>query len=47
MFLVEDVQRNIYDHRYVENELWKRYIKQSDSFAIIRIQSSSFTLVTM
>uniref|UniRef100_A0A8C2DR87 Glutathione synthetase n=1 Tax=Cyprinus carpio TaxID=7962 RepID=A0A8C2DR87_CYPCA len=26
MFLVEDVQRNIYDHRFVENELWKRNI---------------------
>lgn len=26
MFLVEDVQRNIYDHRYVENELWKRNV---------------------
>ncbi|TRY54056.1 hypothetical protein DNTS_034490 [Danionella cerebrum] len=26
MFLVESVQRNIYDHRYVENELWKRKI---------------------
>ncbi|XP_062871139.1 glutathione synthetase [Trichomycterus rosablanca] len=26
MFLVEDVQRNIYDHRYVENELWSRNI---------------------
>ncbi|XP_051517776.1 glutathione synthetase-like isoform X2 [Myxocyprinus asiaticus] len=26
MFLVEDVQRNIYDHRYVENELWKKNI---------------------
>ncbi|XP_076840551.1 glutathione synthetase [Brachyhypopomus gauderio] len=26
MFLVEDVQRNIYDHRYVENELWLRDI---------------------
>ncbi|XP_072553580.1 glutathione synthetase [Salminus brasiliensis] len=26
MFLVEDVQRNIYDHRYVENELWSRDI---------------------
>ncbi|TSS48085.1 Glutathione synthetase [Bagarius yarrelli] len=27
MFLVEDVQRNIYDHRYVENELWARNIR--------------------
>lgn len=26
MFLVEEVQRNIYDHRYVENELWKKNI---------------------
>ncbi|KAJ8408044.1 hypothetical protein AAFF_G00262720 [Aldrovandia affinis] len=26
MFLVEDVQMNIYDHRYVENELWNRNI---------------------
>ncbi|XP_076131970.1 glutathione synthetase [Alosa pseudoharengus] len=26
MFLVEDVQRNIFDHRYVENELWSRNI---------------------
>ncbi|XP_062316341.1 glutathione synthetase [Osmerus eperlanus] len=26
MFLVEDVQRNIYDHRYVENELWSRKV---------------------
>lgn len=26
MFLVEDLQRNIYDHRYVENELWKKNI---------------------
>ncbi|XP_051516451.1 glutathione synthetase-like isoform X1 [Myxocyprinus asiaticus] len=26
MFLVEDIQRNIYDHRYVENELWKNNI---------------------
>ncbi|XP_030624793.1 glutathione synthetase [Chanos chanos] len=26
MFLVEDIQRNIYDHRFVENELWKRNI---------------------
>ena len=24
MFLVEEVQRNIFDHRYVEDELWKR-----------------------
>uniref|UniRef100_A0AAQ5XMX2 Glutathione synthetase n=1 Tax=Amphiprion ocellaris TaxID=80972 RepID=A0AAQ5XMX2_AMPOC len=24
MFLVEENQRNIFDHRYVENELWKR-----------------------
>lgn len=24
MFLVEDLQRNIYDHRYIENELWKK-----------------------
>ncbi|MCI4387556.1 hypothetical protein PGIGA_G00075500 [Pangasianodon gigas] len=27
MVLVEDVQRNIYDHRYVENELWARNIR--------------------
>lgn len=26
MFLVEEVQRNIYDHRYVENQLWKRNV---------------------
>ncbi|KAM6924711.1 glutathione synthetase [Xenentodon cancila] len=26
MFLVEDVQRNIFDQRYVESELWKRNI---------------------
>ncbi|XP_066514813.1 glutathione synthetase [Hoplias malabaricus] len=26
LFLVEDVQRNIYDHRCVENELWSRDI---------------------
>ncbi|KAL4655309.1 glutathione synthetase [Arapaima gigas] len=26
MFLVEDVQRNIFDHRCVENELWKRNV---------------------
>uniref|UniRef100_A0A667XD17 Glutathione synthetase n=1 Tax=Myripristis murdjan TaxID=586833 RepID=A0A667XD17_9TELE len=26
MFLVEEGQRNIFDHRYVENELWKRKI---------------------
>ncbi|XP_023654508.1 glutathione synthetase [Paramormyrops kingsleyae] len=26
MFLVEDVQTNIYDHRYIENELWRRNI---------------------
>ncbi|KAM7410833.1 hypothetical protein PAMA_021002 [Pampus argenteus] len=26
MFLVEENQRNIFDHRYVENELWKRKI---------------------
>ncbi|KAL1021173.1 hypothetical protein UPYG_G00009750 [Umbra pygmaea] len=26
LFLVEEVQRNIYDHRYVENELWSRNI---------------------
>uniref|UniRef100_A0AAY4EDE5 Glutathione synthetase n=1 Tax=Denticeps clupeoides TaxID=299321 RepID=A0AAY4EDE5_9TELE len=26
MFLVEEIQRNIYDHRYIENELWKRNI---------------------
>lgn len=26
MFLVENVQRNIFDHRYVENELWSRNI---------------------
>uniref|UniRef100_A0A6Q2XST7 Glutathione synthetase n=1 Tax=Esox lucius TaxID=8010 RepID=A0A6Q2XST7_ESOLU len=26
LFLIEEVQRNIYDHRYVENELWKRNI---------------------
>lgn len=23
MFLVEDNQRNIFDQRYIENELWK------------------------
>lgn len=27
MFLVEESQRNIFDHRYVENELWKRNIR--------------------
>ncbi|XP_068119885.1 glutathione synthetase [Hyperolius riggenbachi] len=27
MFVVENVQRNIYDHRYIENELWNRNIK--------------------
>ncbi|KAM6976526.1 glutathione synthetase [Aplochiton taeniatus] len=27
MFLVEEVQRNIYDHRYVENELWRRNVR--------------------
>ncbi|KAI7793988.1 glutathione synthetase [Triplophysa rosa] len=26
MFLVEDLQRNIYDHRYIENELWKKNV---------------------
>ncbi|XP_059188474.1 glutathione synthetase-like [Centropristis striata] len=26
MFLVEDSQRNIFDQRYIENELWKRNI---------------------
>ncbi|KAF3860039.1 hypothetical protein F7725_000294 [Dissostichus mawsoni] len=26
MFLVEEVQRNIFDHRYVEKELWNRNI---------------------
>ncbi|XP_069100017.1 glutathione synthetase isoform X2 [Pleurodeles waltl] len=26
MFLVENVQRNILDHRYIENELWRRKI---------------------
>lgn len=26
MFLVEDVQRNIFDQRYIESELWKRNI---------------------
>lgn len=26
MFLVEDTQRNIFDQRYIENELWKRNI---------------------
>ncbi|KAM4610494.1 glutathione synthetase [Polymixia lowei] len=26
MFLIEDIQRNIFDHRYIENELWKRNI---------------------
>uniref|UniRef100_A0A8C9V7T6 Glutathione synthetase n=1 Tax=Scleropages formosus TaxID=113540 RepID=A0A8C9V7T6_SCLFO len=26
MFLVEDIQRNIFDHRCIENELWKRNI---------------------
>uniref|UniRef100_A0A8C9ZUM8 Glutathione synthetase n=1 Tax=Sander lucioperca TaxID=283035 RepID=A0A8C9ZUM8_SANLU len=25
MFLVEEGQRNIFDQRYIENELWKRY----------------------
>uniref|UniRef100_A0A671KVR5 Glutathione synthetase n=1 Tax=Sinocyclocheilus anshuiensis TaxID=1608454 RepID=A0A671KVR5_9TELE len=35
MFLVEDVQRNIYDHRYVENELWKRYSKDGREVAIV------------
>uniref|UniRef100_A0A7N6BH03 Glutathione synthetase n=1 Tax=Anabas testudineus TaxID=64144 RepID=A0A7N6BH03_ANATE len=25
MFLVEETQRNIFDHRYIEHELWKRY----------------------
>uniref|UniRef100_A0A8C7D1F7 Glutathione synthetase n=1 Tax=Oncorhynchus kisutch TaxID=8019 RepID=A0A8C7D1F7_ONCKI len=24
LYLVEELQRNIFDHRYVENELWKR-----------------------
>ncbi|KAG9463136.1 hypothetical protein GDO78_022323 [Eleutherodactylus coqui] len=27
LFLVENVQRNIFDHRYIENELWNRNIK--------------------
>ncbi|KAM5135597.1 glutathione synthetase [Mantella aurantiaca] len=27
MFLVENVQRNIFDHRYIENELWNSNIK--------------------
>lgn len=27
MFLVENVQRNIFDHRCIENELWSRNIK--------------------
>ncbi|XP_075702846.1 glutathione synthetase isoform X2 [Rhinoderma darwinii] len=27
MFLVENVQRNIFDHRYIENELWSSNIK--------------------
>ncbi|XP_053552989.1 glutathione synthetase [Bombina bombina] len=27
MFLVENVQRNIFDHRYIENELWNRNIR--------------------
>ncbi|XP_073415526.1 glutathione synthetase isoform X5 [Dendrobates tinctorius] len=27
MFLVENLQRNIFDHRYIENELWSRSIK--------------------
>uniref|UniRef100_A0A146YVD4 Glutathione synthetase n=2 Tax=Fundulus heteroclitus TaxID=8078 RepID=A0A146YVD4_FUNHE len=26
LFLVEEVQRNIFDHRYIESELWKRNI---------------------
>uniref|UniRef100_A0A7N6A8C0 Glutathione synthetase n=1 Tax=Anabas testudineus TaxID=64144 RepID=A0A7N6A8C0_ANATE len=26
MFLVEETQRNIFDHRYIEHELWKRNI---------------------
>uniref|UniRef100_A0A8C7NXH2 Glutathione synthetase n=1 Tax=Oncorhynchus mykiss TaxID=8022 RepID=A0A8C7NXH2_ONCMY len=26
LYLVEELQRNIFDHRYVENELWKRNI---------------------
>ncbi|XP_030067274.1 glutathione synthetase [Microcaecilia unicolor] len=26
LFLVENIQRNIFDHRYIENELWKRKI---------------------
>ncbi|MEQ2260710.1 hypothetical protein XENORESO_000458 [Xenotaenia resolanae] len=26
MFLVEEAQRNIFDHRYIESELWKRNI---------------------
>ncbi|KAM4692330.1 glutathione synthetase [Rhinophrynus dorsalis] len=27
MFLVENAQRNIFDHRYIENELWNRNIR--------------------
>ncbi|XP_053309196.1 glutathione synthetase [Spea bombifrons] len=27
MFLVETTQRNIFDHRYIENELWNRNIR--------------------
>ncbi|XP_008299571.1 glutathione synthetase [Stegastes partitus] len=27
VFLVEESQRNIFDHRYIENELWKRNIR--------------------
>ncbi|KAM8947804.1 glutathione synthetase [Pelodytes ibericus] len=27
MFLVETTQRNIFDHRYIENELWERNIR--------------------
>lgn len=26
MFLVEESQRNIFDQRYIENELWKRWV---------------------
>ncbi|XP_056130172.1 glutathione synthetase [Lampris incognitus] len=27
MFMIDEVERNIFDHRYVENELWKRNIR--------------------
>lgn len=28
MFLVEEGQRNIFDHRYVEKELWNRWVER-------------------